>query len=140
MSFLDRILNRAPQKVGRIVYGENQKAASTAYDYPVTSGRVQGVIVPRGDQTYFQAYNGGSYVTFDDYGQWAGMVCEASVEPVDSLLDESLKGYAYEIFVHNNGNGKLYKLPSPEHMESFPRDKGCFCPFCIVDYFDGCIT
>ncbi|PZD70155.1 hypothetical protein C1752_17616 [Acaryochloris thomasi RCC1774] len=135
MNLLSKLFNRNRLKVDGIVRRETQSAKIE--DHSSTGRRIQGSIVPEGDQTYFRTSNGDDYITFDAYGQWPGMVCEAAVEWVDSPLDKSVKGHASEIFVRNIVNGRFYKLPSPEQIESFPKDRACSCPFCIVDYFEG---
>lgn len=135
MNFLSKLFNRNRSKIDIIVHLEPQRATIEAHS--ATERRIQGSIVPVGDQTYFRTYNGDDYLTFAGYGQWPDMVCEAVVEGDGSLLKESIKGYAYEIYVRNIVNGRFYKLPSPEQMASFPKDSDCSCPFCIVDYFEG---
>lgn len=133
MNLLNTLFNRGRLKADGIVYGEIHSAKIK--DQSSIGRRVQGSIVPVGDQTYFRTCNGDDYITFDGYRQWPGMVCEAAVELTDSLLAENVKGHAYEIFVRNIVNGRLYRLPSPQQMLSFPKDRGCSCPFCIIDYF-----
>ena len=70
-------------KIGSVKVGQASVREAEEFDIPAQPGHLKGVIVPRnkGQETCFYSYDEQKlYVTYLEYGEWQGMVCEGPIE------------------------------------------------------------
>ena len=143
LNLLRRILpsNRSNTGTIQLEHRELSNSEVIFADMPATEGRKKGKLIKANGETFFFCYEDDRlYYTFQEYGEWDGMVVEADIE-IQSITTTDFGfpayGWARRIFVRSLGTGKLFKLPGPEVMRLNQSSQQCRCPMCLGTLIQG---